>query len=117
MTKQYGVPIIIGERTAEAVLIRFAALEIDHLQVRGKREWQRIFTVLGRADVATNHDFALLNERNGVMLAAYRHGEWSLALEMIFLCRELGKKFELDDYYDLYLQRVRHRIEPSASSS
>lgn len=117
MTKQYGVPIIIGERTAEAVLNRFAALEIDHLQVRGKREWQRIFTVLGRADVATNHDFALLNERNGVMLAAYRHGEWSLALEMIFLCRELGKKFELDDYYDLYLQRVRHRIEPSASSS
>ncbi|EIM28362.1 CHASE2 domain-containing protein [Microvirga lotononidis] len=117
MTKQYGVPIIIGERTAQAVLSRFAALEIDHLQVRGKSEAQRIFAVLGRADVATSHDFALLNERNDVMLTAYRRGEWARALEMIFLCRELGKKFGLDDYYDLYLQRVRHLIETSASSS
>lgn len=117
MTKHYGVPIIIGERTAQAVLTQFAVLEIDHLQVRGKRELERIFTVLGRADVATSRDFAELNERNGIMLTAYRSREWSQALEMILLCRELGKRFGLDDYYDLYIQRIRHLIENPASSS
>jgi adenylate cyclase len=117
MTKHYGVPIIIGERTAQAVLTQFAVLEIDHLQVRGKRELERIFTVLGRADVATSRDYAELNERNGIMLAAYRCREWSQALEMILLCRELGKKFGLDDYYELYIQRVRHLIDTPASSS
>jgi adenylate cyclase len=117
MTKHYGVPIIIGERTAQAVLNRFAVLEIDHLQVRGKRELERIFTVLGRADVGASRDFAELNKRNGSMLAAYRCREWSQALEMILLCRELGKKFGLDDYYELYIQRIRHLIETPASSS
>jgi adenylate cyclase len=117
LTKHYGVPIIIGERTARAVLTRYAVLEIDHLQVRGKRELERIFTVLGRADVGANRDFAELNERNGAMLAAYRCQEWSQALEMILLCRELGKKFGLDDYYELYIQRIRHLIETPASSS
>jgi adenylate cyclase len=117
MTKHYGVPIIIGERTAQVVLTQFAVLEIDHLQVRGKRELERIFTVLGRADVATSRDFAELNERNGIMLTAYRCREWSQALEMILLCRELGKKFGLDDFYELYIQRIRHRGETPASTS
>jgi adenylate cyclase len=117
MTKHYGVPIIIGERTAQAVLTQFAVLEIDHLQVRGKREPERIFTVLGRADVATSRDFSELNERNGIMLTAYRCREWSQALEMILFCRELGKKFGLDDYYELYIERIRHLIETPVSSS
>jgi adenylate cyclase len=85
--------------------------------VRGKRELERIFTVLGRADVGASRDFAELNERNGAMLAAYRCREWSQALEMILLCRELGNKFGLDDYYELYIQRIRHLIETPASSS
>jgi len=117
MTKNYGVPIIIGEKTAQAVPTRFAVLEIDHLQVRGKRELERIFTVLGRADVATSRDFVALNERNGAMLAAYRSCEWSQALEMILLCRELGRKFGLDGYYELYVQRIHHQIENTTSSS
>lgn len=117
LTKQYGVPIIIGEKTAQAVRTRFAVLEVDHLQVRGKRELERIFTILGHTDVATCPDYVELGERNGAMLAAYRGGEWSQALEMILLCRELGKKFGLDDYYELYIQRIRRRIDSSASSS
>lgn len=116
MTKQYGVPIIIGESTAQAVITRFAVLEVDHLQVRGKRELQRIFTILGRSDVATSRDFVELNERNGIMLDAYRRGEWLQALEMILVCRELGKKFGLDAYYELYIQRIRYIIESPASS-
>jgi adenylate cyclase len=117
LTKQYGVPIIIGEKTARAVHNRFAVLEIDHMQVKGKRELERIFTILGRADVAASSEFATLNERNGAMLAAYRNREWQRALETILLCRELGKNFGLDDYYDLYIQRIRHLIDTPATST
>jgi adenylate cyclase len=117
LSKQYGVPLIIGEKTAHAVRSRFAVLEIDHLQVKGKREPERIFTVMGREDVARSPDFLTLSERNDAMLGAYRSREWPQALELILLSRELGKKFGLDDYYDLYLQRIRQMGDSLASSS
>ena len=117
LTKHYGVSIIIGEKTAQAVQSQFAVLEIDHLQVRGKWELERIFTLLGRAEVAGSSAYRTLNERNSAMLGAYRAAEWSQALEMILLCKELGKSFGLDDYYDLYVQRIRHLIDTQASSS
>ncbi|WP_246216105.1 CHASE2 domain-containing protein [Microvirga makkahensis] len=117
LTKLYGVPIVVGEKTARAVRSRFAVLEVDHLQVRGKRELERIFTIVGHADVLGDPDFVELVERNGDMLAAYRNCDWPQALELNFLCRELGKKFGLDDYYELYVQRIRHRANTSVSSS
>jgi adenylate cyclase len=86
------------------------------MQVKGKRELERIYTILGRANATISSDFLTLNERNGAMLAAYRRHEWQQALEMILLCRELGKNFGLDDYYDLYIQRIRRLIDSSASS-
>jgi adenylate cyclase len=115
LTKQYGVSIIIGEKTAQAVRHRFAVLEIDYMRVRGKNELERIFTVLGRADVAATADFLTLNKRNSAMLNAYRSQEWQRALEIILLCRELGKNFGLDEYYDLYIQRIRCQIDTPLS--
>jgi adenylate cyclase len=116
LTKEYGVAVIIGEKTAQAIRSQFAVLELDHLQVRGKQEPERIFALLGRADMASDPDFIELLEWNEAMLAAYRRREWSQALEMILLCREAGKDFGLDDYYDSYIQRIRHQIDSSASS-
>ncbi|WP_201861816.1 CHASE2 domain-containing protein [Microvirga soli] len=116
LTKQYGIPILIGEKTAQAVRARFAVLEVDHLQVRGKNELERIFTILGHADVARSSDFVELVKRNDAMLAAYRRCDWPQALEAILLCRELGKKFALDDYYELYIQQIRYRADASISS-
>ncbi|MBQ0824634.1 adenylate/guanylate cyclase domain-containing protein [Microvirga sp. HBU67558] len=116
LTKQYGVSIIVGEKTAQAVRSRFAVLELDHLQVRGKQEPERIFALLGRADMASDPDFVGLLERNDAMLAAYRAREWSQALETILLGRETGKVFGLDDYHDFYIKRIRHQIEAPASS-
>jgi adenylate cyclase len=116
LTKQYGVLVIIGEKTAQAVRPQFAVLELDHLQVRGKQEPERIFALLGRSDMAADLDFIELLERNEAMLSAYRCREWSQALEMILLCREAGKDFGLDEYYDFYIQRIRQQIDSSASS-
>lgn len=116
LTKEYGVPIIIGERTAQAVRSQFAVLELDHLQIRGKQEPERIFALLGRAGMAADPGFLALEARNDAMLAAYRHREWSQALETILLCREAGKDLGLDDYYDFYIRQIRHQIDSPASS-
>ena len=116
LTKQYGVPILMGEKTALALGTRFAVLEVDHLQVRGKRELERIFTILGHAGVAKSSDFVDLVKRNDAMLAAYRCCDWPQALEANLRCRELSKKFALDDYYELYLQRIRHRADVALST-
>lgn len=43
--KDYGVPIVIGERTADDVAGRIALTEIDRVAVRGKSEALAVFTV------------------------------------------------------------------------
>ena len=45
-TKEYGLSIIIGSRTAAAVSGRFALLEIDCIRVKGKTEPEVIYTVV-----------------------------------------------------------------------
>ncbi len=115
LTKQYGVPIIIGEKTAQSAQGRFAVLELDQLQVKGKTEPERIFTVLGRADVARSIEFRELADLNGVMLSAYRSREWAHALETIVLCRDLGKRFGLEDYQVMMIERIRQMIDNTAS--
>ncbi|MGC1971890.1 MAG: adenylate/guanylate cyclase domain-containing protein, partial [Pseudolabrys sp.] len=51
-TKAYGLPILIGSRTAAAVAEQFALLEIDSIRVKGKTEAEVIYAIVGRADVA-----------------------------------------------------------------
>jgi adenylate cyclase len=110
-SKTYGVAIVIGSRTAAAVRDTYAVLEIDRLQVKGKTEPETIYTVLGRIHEAAGKGFARLAELNGLMLAAYREQRWQDCLETILLCRDAGRPFSLDAFYQLYVDRVRALIE------
>jgi adenylate cyclase len=109
-SKTYGVPIVIGSATAAAVRGEFGVLELDRLQVKGKTEPETIYTVLGRLDIQ-GEDFRRLSELNDAMLAAYRERRWQDCLETILLCRELGRSFGLEAFYQLYVDRVRALIE------
>jgi adenylate cyclase len=106
-SKSYGVPIVLGHRTAEKVKDRFAVLELDFLQVKGKKEPETIYTLLGRADSPDAARFARLCALNGTMLEAYRNRDWTAVLEAILLCREAAKGLELEFFYTLYVNRVR----------
>ncbi|MDQ4137102.1 MAG: adenylate/guanylate cyclase domain-containing protein, partial [Pseudomonadota bacterium] len=106
-TKTYAVPIIIGSRTAEAVQGRFAVLEMDFLQVKGKTEPELIYTLLGREDVARTPRFQRLRDANAAMLSAYRNQNWTGALEAILQCRETGREFGLEEFYNRYVARIR----------
>jgi adenylate cyclase len=109
-SKTYGVPIVIGSATAAAVRGEFGVLELDRLQVKGKTEPETIYTVLGRLDIQ-GEDFRRLSELNDAMLAAYRERRWQDCLETILLCRELGRSFGLEAFYQLYVDRVRALTE------
>src|SRR4029077_11293438 len=48
-TKDYRLPLVIGSRTAERAQDKFATMEIDLIQVKGKKQPEAVFAVLGRA--------------------------------------------------------------------
>jgi adenylate cyclase len=110
-TKTYAVPIIAGARTAKAVQGRFAVLEIDFLQVKGKTEPELVYTILGREDVAQTPRFQKLRDANAMMLTAYRNQNWTGALEAILLCKEVGRDFGLEEFYNRYVARIRALLD------
>jgi adenylate cyclase len=71
-SKNYGVPIIIGSKTAAGLRDKFAVLELDCITVKGKTEPESVFTVLGRADVAGSERFGQLQSKVGEILRASR---------------------------------------------
>jgi adenylate cyclase len=106
-SKSYGTPIIVGSRTAGKADGKFAALELDLITVKGKREPERIYTILGGEDVASSDAFRKLHEFNAKMLASYRKRDWHAALEALQLCRYAPNNFGLDEIYNLYLARIQ----------
>jgi adenylate cyclase len=112
-TKDYRLPLVIGSRTAERAGARFITMEVDLIQVKGKKAPERVFTVLGRAEVAEDprcNELRALNER---MLAAYRRQGWDDAERLIERCRKLSGNFGADGLYEMYMERIAvYRAEP-----
>jgi TPR repeat protein len=102
-SKTYAVPIIISEET-QRLAPDFAALELDLIAVKGKKEAVRIFALLGLPEVAASEPFARLRARHLAMLAAYRGQRWDEALALLDECRGLDDR--LDDLYDVYTTRI-----------
>jgi adenylate cyclase len=55
--KSYGLPIIIGSRTANAAKDKFALLELDFIAVKGKKEPEVVYSIVGRNDLASSGRF------------------------------------------------------------
>jgi len=106
-SKNYGVPIILGSKTASGLRDKFAVLELDCITVKGKTEPESVYTVLGRADVAVSERFGRLNHTVAEMLARFRRQDFSGAADSIARCREIDDGFGLDHLLDLYAERIR----------
>jgi adenylate cyclase len=103
-SKTYAVPIIISEET-ERLAPDFAALELDRIAVKGKKEAVRIFALLGEPEVAASPAFGALRARHLAMLDAYRGQRWDEARALLGECRALDAR--LDDLYDVYEARIQ----------
>ena len=112
-TKDYRLSMVIGSRTAERAKAKFATMEIDLIQVKGKKQPEVVFTVLGRAQTEEDPRCRDLRELNGQMLACYRKQQWDEAVTLIERCRKLGNGFDVAGLYDMYEERIAmYRAEP-----
>src|SRR6266568_1897462 len=106
-TKFYGVPIIIGSRTAAKAKEKFAILELDLIAVKGKTEPETIYALLGRDEITNDIRFQELRKLYSTMLDCYRSRDWEEALEAIELCRSAEHNFGLTAVFDLYRTRIQ----------
>jgi adenylate cyclase len=106
-SKTYGVPIIIGSRTAAVLRDKFAVLELDCITVKGKTEPESVFTVLGRSDIAGSERFERLHRTVNDLLLRFRKRDFAGAAEAILRCRKLDDGFGLNSLFDLYAERIR----------
>jgi adenylate cyclase len=116
-TKDYRVPIVIGSRTAEAARRKFAVMEIDLILVKGKKQPEAVFTVLGHSEIEADARCVELRELNAQMLAHFRHQQWDDALQVSLRCRKLANGFDLSGLYDMYEERITaYRAHPPGPS-
>jgi adenylate cyclase len=115
-TKDYRIPIVVGEATAQNAKEKFATMEIDRIQVKGKTEPETVFTVLGRAELGQDSNFQELRELTAGILTYYRQQDWTRALEKIDVCRKAAERFGIGALYDMYAERIEafHRHPPPA---
>jgi adenylate cyclase len=106
-TKFYGVPIIIGSRTAQKAKDKFAIVELDLIAVKGKTEPETIYALLGREEIAADIRFQELRKLYSTMIYCYRSRDWDGALEAIELCRSAEPNFGLMTVFDLYRTRIQ----------
>jgi adenylate cyclase len=112
-TKDYRLPLVIGSRTAEGAKQKFATMEIDLIQVKGKKQPEAVFAVLGRAEVEQDPRCPELRELNSQMLARFRKQEWDETLALIERCRNIASEFDAAGLYDMYVGRIEtYRADP-----
>jgi adenylate cyclase len=105
-SKEYGFPIIAGSKTALAAKDRFAILELDFVMVKGKKEPEVIYAIVGRQAVANSAHFQRLRNLTIEMLSCYRSRDWDGALAAIARGRKSEGAENLRSLYDLYEARI-----------
>ena len=88
-------------------------MEIDLIQVKGKKQPEAVFAVLGRAEVEQDSRCRELRDLNAQMLARFRKQEWDEALALIDRCRKVANGFDVAGLYDMYVERIEaYRADP-----
>ena len=109
-SKTYGVEILMSEAT-RAPVRDLAFLELDLVQVVGKSEPVRIFTLVGDESLARSEVFIEAQSVQKRMLEHYRASRWQEALDLI----EQLEQLDLQRFTG-YLSMMRNRIEAFRTS-
>jgi len=111
ITKQYGVAIMVGENTKNAVP-DFIYREIDDVRVKGKKEPVAIFEPLGlkgQVDKTALEELKLYQQA----LKLYRKQDWDQAELLLYNLQRMHPECKL---YQVYVERITHfRNNPPAS--
>jgi adenylate cyclase len=107
-TKTYGVAIVLGNTTAQAVIDDFAVIELDLIRVKGKSLPERIFALLGDSDMAIRAEFRALKGENRKLLEAYRKQDFGNARKFANDVERIAWTLSIDlsGYAGLYRDRM-----------
>ena len=115
-TKDYRLPLVIGSRTAEGAKQKFATMEIDLIQVKGKTQPEAVFAVLGRAEVEQDPHCQRIARAQRPHAGRFRKQQWDEALDLIERCRKIADGFDVAGLYEMYEERIAtYRAEPPAA--
>ena len=96
-SKNYGVRIVLGTKTAEYVKDEYSVVEMDCIAVKGKTEGVTIYT-LGTT----------VNYKHDMYLQAYYRGDWTRAKK---ICQELiDENTDIKHYYECMLERLNEGL-------
>ena len=99
-SKNYGVRIVLGQRTAELVKDAYDVVEMDNIAVKGKTEGVRVYTV-GKT-IGYMHDEYLKN---------YYRGSWKEAKRWALMMIN-NDDVTIKDYYHKMIERIDDGIPP-----
>jgi adenylate cyclase len=105
--KSYGLPIIIGSKTANAAKDKFALLELDFIAVKGKKEPEVVYSIVGRNDEPNAGRFQRWRELNLNMLSRYRSRDWTGALAAVEQGLAADEENRFKTLYNIYSERIR----------
>ncbi len=106
-SRTYGLPVILGSATVAGAGEGFAFLEIDLIRVKGKAQAERIFALLGDANLRDTPVFGEAAAANTRLLAAYRARDWDGAETALADLEAVdGRLRRLSDYLGLYRRRL-----------
>jgi adenylate cyclase len=108
LSKEYGVALILGPMTAEAVRDHYALIELDRIAVRGRATQSAIFTVVAPLK-DSGEPVAELMRLHPRLLDAMRSGQTREALDLIESCHALAP--HLAGYYDKLRTKLTDPLE------
>ena len=81
-------------------------LELDFIAVKGKKEPEVVYAIVGRSDMANSENFQRWREININMLSLYRSRDWAGALSAIEQGRAADTDNRFTTLYNIYAERI-----------
>jgi adenylate cyclase len=106
LTATYGLRILIATETARRCTGKFAIVEIDRVQVKGKQNPETVYTIFGGNELAQNKQFLAFRDAFHAMLDHYRARDWHKALHSLGYCREADQEGRHAKLLAIYSSRI-----------
>ena len=105
-SKNYGVKILLGPKTAEAIKDDYTILELDNIAVKGKTVGVQIYTVIDSKSATT----LAAQRHHEIMHAKYRDQDFEAVMSY---CKSLQSEFGgvMKDYYEMWSQRCEDLMQ------
>ena len=94
---------------------KVAILKLDFIAVKGKKEPEVVYAIVGRDDMINSGRFQRWRELNMKMLSCYRSRDWTATLDIIEQGRAADEEQRFTTLYKVYAERVRAFADQAAS--